>query len=183
MDIQLNDTMALPSGKERSSFDTAIPGQSLTKTPGIYPWDKPAMLNTPDEVMDYFMYKFEDDATADKLISLVDAQIPIATIVDSLLLAGFSEGLMTPDTAILVGEDLTMLLMHLSEQAGVDYKVIKNQDSMIDKGLQQIAQFKKDKGDFEAESVKGFSDRMKEDNTEELPMEQPQGLMAKQGAM
>ena len=76
-----------------------------------------------------------------------------------------------------------MLLMHLSEQAGVDYKVIKNQDSMIDKGLQQIAQFKKDKGDFEAESVKGFSDRMKEDNTEELPMEQPQGLMAKQGAM
>ena len=147
MDIQLNDTMALPSGKERSSFDTAIPGQS------------------------------------DKLISLVDAQIPIATIVDSLLLAGFSEGLMTPDTAILVGEDLTMLIMHLSEQAGVDYKVIKNQDSMIDKGLQQIAQFKKDKGDFEAESVKGFSDRMKEDNTEELPMEQPQGLMAKQGAM
>lgn len=183
MDIQLNDTMKLPSGKERSSFDTAIPGQSLTKTPGIYPWDKPAMLNTPDEVMDYFMDKFEEDAMADKLLSLVDAQIPIATIVDSLLLAGFSEGLMTPDTAILVGEDLTMLIMHLAEQAEVDYKVIKNQDSMIDKGLQQIAQFKKDKVEFETESMKGFSDRMKEDTTEELPMEQPQGLMARQGAM
>jgi hypothetical protein len=90
---------------------------------------------------------------------------------------------MTPDTAILVGEDLTMLIMHLAEQAEVDYKVIKNQDSMIDKGLQQIAQFKKDKVDFETESMKGFSDRMKEDATEELPMEQPQGLMARQGAM
>ena len=33
------------------------------------------------------------------------------------------------------------------------------------------------------ESMKGFSDRMKEDTTEELPMEQPQGLMARQGAM
>ena len=90
---------------------------------------------------------------------------------------------MTPDTAILVGEDLTMLIMHLAEQAEVDYKVIKNQDSMIDKGLQQIAQFKKDKVEFETESMKGFSDKMKEDTTEELPMEQPQGLMARQGAM
>ena len=41
MEIQLNDTMKLPSGKERSMFDTAIPGQSLTKTPNIYHWDKP----------------------------------------------------------------------------------------------------------------------------------------------
>ena len=105
MDIQLKDTMTLPSGKERSSFDTAIPGQSLTKTPGIYPWDKPPMLNTPDEAMDYFMDKFEQDDTADKLLSLVDAQIPISTIVDSLLLAGFSEGLMNPDVAILTGEE------------------------------------------------------------------------------
>ena len=182
MDIQLKDTMKLPSGKERSSFDTAIPGQSLTKTPGIYPWDKPPMLNTPDEAMDYFMDKFEQDDTADKLLSLVDAQIPISTIVDSLLLAGFSEGLMNPDVAILTGEDLTMLIMHLAEQAEVDYKVVKDQNSMIDKGLQQIAEFKKEKTEFDANSIKGFSDRMKEDMPEEPSMEKPTGLMAKQGA-
>lgn len=183
MDIQLKDTMKLPSGRERSSFDTAIPGQSLTKTPGIYPWDKPPMLNTPDEVMDYFMDKFEQDDVADKLLSLVDAQIPISTIVDSLLLAGFSEGLMTPDVAILTGEDLTMLIMHLAEQAGVEYTVVKDQNSMIDKGLQQIAEFKKEKEEFDNNSIKGFSDRMKEDMPEEPPMEEkPTGLMAKQGA-
>jgi hypothetical protein len=182
MDIQLKDTMTLPSGKERSSFDTAIPGQSLTKTPGIYPWDKPPMLNTPDEAMDYFMDKFEQDDVADKLLSLVDAQIPISTIVDSLLLAGFSEGLMNPDVAILTGEDLTMLIMHLAEQAGVEYTVVKDQNSMIDKGLQQIAEFKKEKTEFDANSIKGFSDRMKEDMPEEPPMEKPTGLMAKQGA-
>ena len=183
MNIQLKDTMELPSGKERSSFDTAIPGQSLTKTPGIYPWDKPPMLNTPDEVMDYFIDKFEQDEVADKLLSLVDAQIPISTIVDSLLLAGFSEGLMNPDVAILAGEDLTMLIMHLAEQANVEYTVIKDQDSMIDKGLQQIAEFKKEKEEFNTNSMKGFSDRMKEDIPEEPPMEEkPTGLMAKQGA-
>ena len=180
MDIELNDTMNLPSGKERSAFDTAIPGQSLTKTPGQYPWDKPSMLNTPDEVMDYFMDKFEDDATADKLLSLIDAQIPIATIVDSLLLAGFSEGLLTPDTAILVGEDLTMLLMHLAEQAGVEYTVIKNQDSMIDKGLQQIADMKKTKKEFDKSSVQ---DDMDIEEEEPMPPPAPQGLMAKQEMM
>ena len=183
MDIKLTDTMKLPSGKERSSFDTAVPGQSLTKTPGIYPWDKPPMLNSPDEVMDYFIDKFEDDAMADKWLSLVDTQVPISTIVDSLLLAGFSEGLMNPDVALLSGEDLTMLIMHLAEQAGVEYKVVKDQDSMIDKGLQEIADLKQQKVEFETNSMKSFSDRMKEDMPdEEPPMEKPTGLMAKQGA-
>jgi len=181
MNIELKDTMKLPSGKERSSFDTAIPGQSLTKTPGIYPWDKPPMLNTPDEAMDYFMDKFEQDDVADKLLSLVDAQVPISTIVDSLLLAGFSEGLMNPDVAILTGEDLTMLIMHLAEQAGVEYTVVKNQDSLIDKGLQQIAEFKKDKTDFESESTKDIFD-VSPKEIERPPLPQPQGLMSKQGA-
>lgn len=184
MEIKLNDTMKLPSGKERSMFDTAIPGQSLTKTPGIYPWDKPPMLNTPDEVMDYFIDKFDDDANAEKLLSLVDSQIPIATIVDSLLLAGFAEGLLNPDVAILSGEDLTMLVMNLAEQAGVEYKVIPNQDSMIDEGLQRIAEFKKDKVDFEKASIQSFEDRMKDDTPEEPIEQQPQtGLMARQEAV
>ena len=90
MEIQLNDTMKLPSGKERSMFDTAIPGQSLTKTPNLYPWDKPPMLNTPDEAMNYFIDKFDNDANAEKLLSLIDSQIPVSVIADSLLLAGFT---------------------------------------------------------------------------------------------
>ena len=185
MEIKFNDTMKLPSGKERSMFDTAIPGQSLTRNPGIYPWDKPPLLNTPDEVMDYFIDKFEADANAEKLLSLVDSQIPVATIVDSLLLAGFAEGLLNPDVAILSGEDLTMLIMNLAEKAGVEYKVIPNQDSMIDEGLERIAEFKKDKTDFEKASVQSFEDRMKEDMPEE-PMDEPQpqsGLMARQETM
>jgi hypothetical protein len=107
--------------------------------------------------------------------------VPISTIVDSLLLAGFSEGLMNPDVAILTGEDLTMLIMHLAEQADVKYTVVKNQDSLIDKGLQQIAEFKKDKTDFESESTKDIFD-VAPKKIERPPLPQPQGLMSKQGA-
>tara|TARA_Y100000114_G_scaffold156538_1_gene184031 strand:- start:265 stop:828 length:564 start_codon:yes stop_codon:yes gene_type:complete len=184
MEIKLNDTMKLPSGKDRSIFDTAIPGQSLTKTPNIYPWDKPPMMNTPDEAMNYFIDKFDNDANAEKLLSLIDSQIPVSVIADSLLLAGFAEGVFNPDVAILTAEDLTMLLMKIAEDANIEYKIIPNQDSVIDEGLEKIAEFKKDKTDFQKATTQSPSERLAEETPEEeiqeQPMEQPQGLMARQ---
>ena len=93
MDINLTDTTKMPSGKERSMFDAPIPGQSLTKNPGIYPWDKPAKFNTTDEDLVYYIDRIDDDANGAELLSLMQTGLPIATLVDSMLLAGFSEGL------------------------------------------------------------------------------------------
>ena len=101
MDLQLTDKLTMPSGKERSVFDTAIPGQSWAKEPGSVPWETPPMLNNAEEVMDYFMDKFSDEEAGKQLISLLKMEIPVSTVVDSMLLAGFSEGLFSLDVAIL----------------------------------------------------------------------------------
>ena len=141
----LDDMITLPSGAERSAFDTNIPGQSLTKEPGLYPWDKPPMFNTPDEVMNHFVSKFSDDTSAKHLLSLMSNDVPLDTIIDSILLAGFSEGMFTPDVAILVAEDLGMLLMYLGDSAGVKYKITEAEEKVdvndvfhqLAKGIQQ----------------------------------------------
>ena len=182
MDITLTDTTKMPSGKERSMFDAPIPGQSLTKTPGIYPWDRPRRLNTPDEALEYYIDKFDDDANGAQLLSLMQTGLPISTLVDSMLLAGFSEGLYTPDVAILIGEDLGMLMMYLGDQAGIEYNVTDDDNSNeVEKALETITDFKDKKTEFDNYNKQGdMVDMPMEEKTEASA---PKGLMAKQEAI
>lgn len=179
MDINLTDTTKMPSGKERSMFDAPIPGQSLTKNPGLYPWDKPAKFNTTDEALEYYIDRFDDDANGAQLLSLMQTGLPISTLVDSMLLAGFSEGLYTPDIAVMLGEDLGMLMMYLGDQAGIEYNVTDDDNSNeVERALESITDFKDKKMEFDKYNMQG-------DMSEEMPMEDieapaPTGLMAKQ---
>ena len=171
----LEDKITLPSGVERSKFDTSIPGQSWTKEPGLYPWDKPPRLTSPDEVMDYFVDKFEDETAGVQLVALLKQGISVATIVDSMLLTGFAEGLFTPDVAILTAEDLSMLIMYLGDSAGVDYKKVDDdQDRELDNAFRGIAQMKT----MEEEAEKPELPLPSMVNSQDTP-DTTQGLMTK----
>ena len=121
--IEIPENLTMPSGAERSRFDVAIPGQSLTKEPKSYPWESAPMFTTNDEVMDYYFDKFDNDDTLFGLFAMLESGIPVTTIVTSMVMHGFSEGMYTPDLGILVGEDIAMLIMAVAEEAGIDYKI------------------------------------------------------------
>jgi hypothetical protein len=121
--IEIPENLTMPSGAERSRFDVAIPGQSLTKEPKSYPWESAPMFTTNDEVMDYYFDRFDNDDTLFGLFAMLESGIPVTTIVTSMIMHGFSEGMYTPDLGILVGEDIAMLIMAVAEEAGIDYKI------------------------------------------------------------
>ena len=176
MDIQLKDTMTLPSGKERSVFDTTIPGQSFTANPGIYPWDSPPLLNSSDEVVQFFSEKFDNESAATQLLTLLETDISVSTIVDSLLLAGFAEGLFNPDVAVLAAEDLILLITYLGKEAGLDPKIVDEQEGTVSDALQKIATLKESKKEF-ADYNAGIEPPTEEETTEEEALQK--GLMAK----
>jgi len=119
----ISEQLTMPSGATRSRFDVAIPGQSLTKEPKAYPWESPPQFTTPDEVMDYYFNKFEDDEILFSLFAMLEAEIPVTTIVNSMIMGAFGEGMYNPDLGIIVAEDLGMLIMVIAEEAGIDYKI------------------------------------------------------------
>ena len=121
--IELSENITLPSGRERSIFDTAIPGQSLTKAPKSYPWESPPRMTTADEAMDYYFNRFDDEEVLFNLFALLEAKVSLTKIVDTMLLHGFSEGLYTPDVAVLIAEDLMMTITLIAEQADIDYEL------------------------------------------------------------
>lgn len=128
---QLSEQLTMPSGATRSRFDVAIPGQSLTKEPKGYPWESPPKFTTPDEVMDYYFNKFEDDEVLFSLFAMLEADIPVVTIVNSMIMGAFGEGMYNPDLGIIIAEELGLLIMVIAKEAGIDYK-IGNENKTLD---------------------------------------------------
>ena len=120
---KLSEQLTMPSGATRSRFDVAIPGQSLTKEPKGYPWESPPMFTTPDEFMEYYFDRFENDEILFGLFALLESKVPVTTIVNSMILHGFSEGMYSPDLGLIMAEELGMLIMTIAEEAGIDYEI------------------------------------------------------------
>ena len=169
--IEIPETLTMPSGAERSRFDVAIPGQSLTKEPKSYPWESPPMFTTNDEVINHYLNKFDNDETIFGLFAMLESGIPVTTIVTSMVMHGFSEGIYTPDLGILVGEELGMLIMAIAEEAGIDYKIgEKTGVSNAIKNAVELKQSIKERDETFMPEV--------EEKIEELKTERSGGLMA-----
>ncbi len=169
--IEIPENLTMPSGAERSRFDVAIPGQSLTKEPKSYPWESPPMFTTNDEVMDYYFDKFDNDDTLFGLFAMLESGIPVTTIVTSMIMHGFSEGVYTPDLGILVGEELGMLIMAIAEEAGIDYTIGKNMG--ISDSIKNAVELKES---IEARDATFMPEV--EEKIEEIKAERSGGLMA-----
>ena len=106
MKPDFNEELMMPSGRTRSMFEAPVPGQSLTKEPGKYPWESPPQFNNIDEAMNHYMNRFQDEKVMFNLFSLMEAKVPVTSIAESMILHGFAEGLYNPDVGMLVANDL-----------------------------------------------------------------------------
>ena len=54
--------------KYTERFDAPIPGQSLTDTPGNYPWEHPSQFSTVEEASEYIWDRLHDTKMAEQII-------------------------------------------------------------------------------------------------------------------
>ena len=102
---------------------------------------------------------------------MLESGIPVTTIVTSMIMHGFSEGMYTPDLGILVGEELGMLIMAIAEEADIDYKV--GEKTGVSDSIKNAVRLK--------ESIKERDDAFMpavEETIEEFKAERSGGLMA-----
>jgi hypothetical protein len=100
----------------------AIPGQSLTGELGSKPWEKPAQFNDLDSAMDAVLPRLLDPDTGTKLMDLLEKDVSITSLVDTLLTSGFMEGKWTPDLAVLMAAPIYETLKEMAEIAGIKYR-------------------------------------------------------------
>ena len=101
-------------------FDAPVPGQSLTDTPGNYPWEHPPQFVDPEEASEYIWQMLHRKELTEQLIGLLDAGIPVEALGRPILFGGFLEGKFTPDVAFIITEPVMKMLVAIGMNAGVE---------------------------------------------------------------
>lgn len=101
----------------------APPGNSLTDTPGKWPWEQPPRFTDPDEVIDFTIETILGGPIKDDMIKLMMAGITVEELVTQISFKGFLEGQFTPDVAELIKPALGIFLVDLALQTGFEPKM------------------------------------------------------------
>tara|TARA_Y100000114_G_C11745994_1_gene321598 strand:+ start:428 stop:928 length:501 start_codon:yes stop_codon:yes gene_type:complete len=141
-------------------FDAPIPGQSLTDTPGNYPWEHPPQFTDPEEATEFIWQTLHTEQFLEQVIGMLDAGVPVEAIARVIVFGGFVEGKFTPDVGFLITEPVMKMLMAIGVRAGINNIRMSMQDITNSKQLSNIAKIKLSKKDFD-ESVKAVKSDVK----------------------
>ena len=134
---------------ENNPFDAPVPGQSLTDTPGNYPWEHSPQYTDTSEAADYVWDRLSQPEFAEQVIAMLDAGIPVEAIGRIIIFAGFTEGKWTPDVAFIIAEPVMKMIAAVGIHGGVKKFRMSMQDLTNEKQMQSISKIKKNKDDFE----------------------------------
>jgi hypothetical protein len=141
-------------------FDAPIPGQSLTDTPGNYPWEHPPQFTDPEEATEFIWQTLHTEQFLEQVIGMLDAGVPVEAIARVIVFGGFVEGKFTPDVGFLITEPVMKMLMAIGVRAGINNIRMSMQDITNSKQLSNIAKIKLSKKDFD-KSVKAVKSDVK----------------------
>jgi len=142
-------------------FAKAIPGQSLTETPGKRPFETPTQTSSPQEALEAVKQSLEDPIAMKSTIKLLDAGISAETISSAMVLKMFTEGVFSPDVAEIIKPPLSAHIVDLGTEAGIeDINVVNDipgEDFSSDDSLQLMEKVNPDK--FERQMTQQFEDK------------------------
>lgn len=171
--IPLSDSTQEPG---INPFDAPVPGQSLTDTPGNYPWEHPPTNTNPEELLEDLWERITTPQALEEMLSMLDAGIPVEAIVRVITFAGFTEGEFTPDVGFLIIEPLMEMITAIGVRAGIKNLRISLED--LDN-----ESFIKDMGKLKHAGKQAKEPRLID--VEEVPQlpQQSKGLLAKPESM
>ena len=74
------------------NYSSAIPGMGLTRAVGNKRWQKPPKHTTVEEALSFYVPRITDSKLSDNILDMLDLDIPVTTIVNSLTLSAVGEG-------------------------------------------------------------------------------------------
>ena len=151
-------------------FDAPIPGQSLTDTPGNYPWEHPPQYTDPAEAAEFIWQSLHQDQFMEQTIGMLDAGVPVEAIARVLLFGGFMEGKFSPDVAFIIAEPVMKMIATMGLTAGVEKISMSMSDITNNEQIQSIVRTKVN-AEETAQAAKGVK--------QDIKKIEKKGLMAK----
>lgn len=162
-------------------FDAPIPGQSLTNTPGNYPWEHAPEYTDVEQASEYIWDKIHEKNLLEQIITFLENDIPVEAIARMILFSGFTEGKWNPDIAILLSEIVFKQIMAIGIKAEIPNIKVFMGDQGNSKFRKSFAKFKVEKENAtKSSTVENKAEKFAEEIKTELESKESSGLMKKE---
>jgi len=115
-----NPTSSPFEGK-RPWMQAPLPGQSLTADPGAANYERPPKFSNVEKALGEYIDKLGEPDKKEKLLEILDAQVPISTLVITWTREGARRGIHSVDASVILRPMLHEYISVMAEKAGVDY--------------------------------------------------------------
>jgi hypothetical protein len=155
--------------REQNPFDTPVPGQSLTDTPGNYPWEHAPQFATVEDASHAIWNGIHKEDTMEKILVLLDAGLTVEEIVKVIVFAGFVEGKFNPDVGLLLVPIVSDMLVAMGKKAGIEKIKLERPkenttEQLIETVLEQKPDNMKDEPEEEKKMSKGLMSKKEEED-------------------
>ncbi len=169
----------------RPLLDAPISGQHMTSELGGRPWQQAPQYTTVDEAIEYYLDRMSSDEFTDQLVDVLEMDVPVTTLANTLQLGGVMDGKHTVDVGMLVMPLLMEMIMLVGDMADVKYDSgMENPNKGKTRNtLMQSVKTKLQRKMEEKEAFLFDDDEDEEDiadiEQEQEESEEPKGLMAR----
>jgi len=170
-----------PDAYEIDPFNKAIPGESLTATPGQAPYERPSKTSSVEQALESVLKGMHEPIRQKSLCNIIEAGMSCETIASSMGMQAFARGIITPDMAELMIPPLVISLVGIAKDNGLEnIKVVNNPIEMPVSSEDVSSLMDKTSLDDGGESETNINDRIFSRLDEEMAgkdMETEQGMM------
>ena len=100
-------------------FDAPIPGQAVPGDPGSKTWEQPPRYPKYEDALDTTMERLFEPKNAEKIVTMLEAGVPVEGIARTIVFSGFMEGQYTPDVGFMMAQPVFEAIMTLGDTGGV----------------------------------------------------------------
>jgi len=167
-------------------LDAPISGQHMTSELGGRPWQQEPQYKTVDDAIEYYLDRMSSDEFTDQLVDVLEMDVPVTTLANTLQLGGVMDGKHTVDVGMLVMPLLMEMIMLVGDMADVKYdsgmenpNKGKTRDTLVTAATTKLKRQleKKEAMIFDEEDT--GDDKEEQEPTIEEQEEETKGLMAR----
>lgn len=102
-------------------FEAPVPGQSLTESPGKYPYERPPEIVDPEEAIQMYLTRLNEPDRLDGIVDMIELGVDLKTLTEGILRNGVASGMHSIDVSLIVAPVLHEFIKTTADQAGVTY--------------------------------------------------------------
>lgn len=166
-------------------FDRPIPGQSLTTEPKNTPYERPPEIVDPEQALQVHLARLNQPDIMDDALYFLEIGIDLVTLVEGILRSAVMSGIHTIDVSLIIAPVIHEYIKSTADLAGIKYdegfedKEAKKKRTYARNATLAQKKLKEMGSEPEAKPAPKQEPRVVAEDLEEMPREEPVGLMAR----